>query len=166
MIRYPIDVASRVSPELSLFVDTLLQTPDADQSVSLGMVRSTLIHMMGASLTETEQMHHFDVSESLIHELDELIEEYGEDATAISFVRIEASEPLSRVIESVVNDENRENPPTLAIVKNAIVDGLGAKLVGEGVLEEDEDDGLLDEINGLIDRLGEDTLAEGLLRYE
>ena len=166
MIRYPIDVATRVSPELSLFIDTLLQTPDADQGISLSMVRGTLSRMMGASLTESEHLHHFDISESLLHELEALIDEYGEDAAAVNFVRIQASEPLSRVIEAVVNDENQENPPTLAIVKNAIANGLGARLVGEGVLEDDEDDGLMDEINGLIDRFGEDTLAEGILRYE
>jgi hypothetical protein len=44
--------------------------------------------------------------------------------------------------------------------------GLGARLVGEGVLDEDEDDALLAELESLIERHGEDTLAEYLLRYE
>jgi len=44
--------------------------------------------------------------------------------------------------------------------------GLLTRLVGEGVLEDDEDDSLLVEIEALIDRYGAETLAEGLLRYE
>ena len=52
------------------------------------------------------------------------------------------------------------------LVLRKVVAGLGARLVGDGVLEDDEDDGLLAEIEGLIDRFGEDVLAENLLRYE
>jgi len=66
----------------------------------------------------------------------------------------------------VVGDENRENPPTLATVRDALLNGLGARLVGDGDLEDDEDDTLLSEIDALIEQLGEDTLAEELLRYE
>ncbi len=64
------------------------------------------------------------------------------------------------------NDENRENPPTLETVKEAIASGLSARLVGDGVLEEDEDDALLAEIEALIRRYGADSLAEDFLRYE
>ena len=68
--------------------------------------------------------------------------------------------------EAVVGDENRENPPTLSTVRDAILAGLGARLVGDGELEDDEDDTLLTEIDALIEQFGEDTLAEELLRYE
>jgi len=80
--------------------------------------------------------------------------------------RMFASEPLSRVIDAVVSDENRENPPTLGAVREAIVAGLLASLVGNGVLEEDEDDNLLVEIDALISHHGADSLAEQFLRYE
>jgi len=73
---------------------------------------------------------------------------------------------LSRVIEEVVNEENRENPPTLAAVKDEIVNGLSGRLVGEGILEEDEDDLLMPEIEKLIYRFGADAPAEVFLRYE
>ena len=73
---------------------------------------------------------------------------------------------FSRVIESVVNDENLENPPTLAQVRTALVGGLGARLVGEGVLEDDDDDTLVSEIDALIEHHGADALAEDFLRYE
>jgi len=119
-----------------------------------------------ADFKEAERLHRFDIAPSLLDELDGLIEEFDASALAIDFVQAHASEALSRAIEAVVNDENLENPPTLAAVRDAIVDGLGARLVGEGVLDEDEDDTLLSEIDVLIERLGVDALAEEALRYE
>jgi len=44
--------------------------------------------------------------------------------------------------------------------------GLAAHLIGEGMLEEDEDDNLLTEIDALIERYGPGALAEEFIRYE
>lgn len=162
MIRNPIDIASRVSPELSSLIESLIDQLDTSEPITLALIHSFITQ----EFNETEQMHHFDVSESLIDELDALIDEFGESAAAMDFVYAFASEPLSRVIEAAVNDENRENPATLEAVKQAIDDGLASRLVGEGVLEEDEDDMLLPEIENLIDRFGADAPAEEFLRYE
>lgn len=111
-------------------------------------------------------MHHFDAGESLLDELDALIEEFGASALAFDFTQAAASESLSRAIEAVINDENRENPPTLAAIRDAILAGLGARMVGDGALEDDEGDTLLSEIEALIEQFGADTLAEDFLRYE
>jgi NTP pyrophosphatase (non-canonical NTP hydrolase) len=164
MIRTPIDTASRVSPELSTLIETLINQLDTDEPVTLGSVRSFIAHEMPEELDEDEALHHVDASESVIDELDELIEEFGELAAAVDFIYAFASEPLSRVIEEVVNDENRKNVPTLEDVRQAIVDGLGGRLVGEGILEQDEV--LMPEIESLIDRYGADALAEDFLRHE
>ena len=129
-------------------------------------VRSFLADLLPADFNEAEQLHRFDVDISLLDELDALIEEFDGSALAIDFMQTSASEQLSRVIESVANDENRENPPTLADVKAAIVGGLGARLVGDGVLEGDDDATLLAEIDALIEYFGAETLAEEFLRYE
>lgn len=43
---------------------------------------------------------------------------FGESA-AIDFVSIYASEALTRAIETVMDNENRKNPPTLATVRDA-----------------------------------------------
>ena len=166
MIRNPIDIASRVSPELSSFIETLIDQLESGEPVTLAAVRSFLKHGMPEEMDEDERLHHFDVDESVIDELDELIEQFGESAAAMDFIYAFASEPLSRVIEEVMNDENRENPPTLEEVQEAILDGMGASLVGEGILEDDEDDVLVPEIGNLIDRFGADALAEDFLRYE
>lgn len=166
MIHNPVDVSSRVSPNLSALLSSRVNNPESDQPVSLRTVRRFLADLLPAAFNEAESLHHFEISESLLDELDALIEEFGATTLAVDFVEVNASEALSRAIESVVNDDNRENPPTLAVIRDALLAGLGARLVGDGVLEDDEDDTLLSEIDALIDHFGADTLAEELLRYE
>lgn len=166
MIRHPFDIASRISPRLSAFLQSRVNDPDAEEAVTLVAARRFLAGLLPAEFNEAERLHHFDVDASVLDELDTLIEEYGESVLAVDFVQVTASEALSRVIEAMVNDENRENPPTLEDVQHAIAAGLGARLVGEGVLEEDEDDTLLTEIEALIEHLGADALAEELLHYD
>ncbi|HJT51264.1 MAG TPA: hypothetical protein VJ734_04925 [Nitrosospira sp.] len=166
MTENSVDISSRVSPNLSTLISSQVNNPDAEQPVTLGSVRDFITGLAPASLGEVEQLHHFDIDTSLLDELDALIEEYGEDVLAIEFVRSDASEPLSRVIEAMVNDENREHPPTLDTVREGIVSGLPAKLIGDGVLEDDEDDLLLAEIDSLIRRHGGDAMAEDFIRYE
>jgi hypothetical protein len=166
MIRNPIDVASRVSPELSSLIETLSNRFDSGEPLTLASVRSFIGHELPDEMDEDEEMHHFDVDESVIDELDELIEQFGESAAAMDFIYAFASEALSRAIETVMDDENREMPPTLEDVHEAILDGLGGRMVGDGMLEEDEDDVLLPEIESLIERYGADALAEEFLRYE
>lgn len=166
MIRNPIDVATRVSPSLSAIIEDRINRSEPEQYITLVTIHDFVTGLLTDAFTETEQLHHFDINESLLDELNALIEEFGETALAIDFVQRTASEPLSRVIDSVMNDKDQENPPTLETVKNAIISGLSASLVGAGVLDEDEDDNLLAEIDALIDRHGADALAEEFLRYE
>jgi len=166
MIRNPIDIATRVSPELSGLIQTIISQLDSGEPVTLSMIRSFIRHDLPSEIDETERMHHFDVEDSLSDELDELIEQFGESAAAMDFISAFASEPLTRVIEEVLNDENRENPPSLEDVREALLAGLAGSLVGDGVLEEDEADMLMPEIDDLIERFGPDALAEDFLRYE
>lgn len=166
MIRNPIDVASRVSQKLSSLIESRGSDPDAEQPVTLASVRAFIAALLPADFKEAERRHHFDIGESILDELDALIEEFGGDALAIDFAQHVASEALSRVIEAVVNDENREFQATLATVREAVVSGLPARLIGEGVLEDDEDQSLLAEIDALIERFGADSPAEDYLRYE
>ena len=168
MIRNPIDAAEYVSPELSSFIDRLVNDPDIEQPLTLTQVHDYLSGLLSESLTESEYLHRFDfdATGSALDELEMLIDEYGPSAPAVEFAQAKASEALSRAIETVMNDENRQNPPTLDEVRDAMTAGLINRLVGEGALEEDEDDILAEEIDELIDRFGEDALAEDFLRYE
>ena len=165
MIPDSIDISSGVSSNLAALIESRVNDPDAEEPVTLGSVRTYLAALL-PTVDEAEKLHHFDIDESLLDELDALIEEYGEDVLAIDFVDNAASEALSQVIDTLMNDENRENPPTLGTVRDALASGLSSKLVGDGVLEEDEDDSLLAETEALIQRYGEDALAEQFLRYE
>src|SRR5690242_17338078 len=166
MISDSVDISTRVSSNLSALIESRVGDPDAEEPVTLASVRAFLAGLLPASLDESEKLHHVDIDESLLDELDALIEEYGGDVLAIDFARSDASEALSRVIDAVMGDENRENPPTLGVIKDAITSGLPARLVGDGDLEDDEDETLVAEIESLIRRHGEDALAEQFLRYE
>jgi hypothetical protein len=166
MIPDSVDISSRVSSNLSALIDARLKDPDAEQPVTLAAVRDYLAGLLPASLEETEKLHNFAIDTSLLEELDTLIEQYGGDVLADDFADNSASEALSRVIDAVINDGNREDTPTLATVRDAIASGLTAKLVGDGAFDEDEDDTLLAETEKLIQRFGEDAVAERFLRYE
>jgi hypothetical protein len=166
MIRNPIDISSRVSPELSGLIETILNQLETDEPLTLASVRSFIEDDFPSELDESEHLHHFDSVESLVDELDGLIEQFGESASAVDFVYAYASEQLSRVIEEVVSDESRDNPPTLATIKEAMESGRTGSMVGEGALDEDEDDVLMPELESLISRFGPDALAEDFLRYE
>ena len=166
MIRNPIDVASRVSPELSELIERQINDPDAKQPITLASVRIFVAGLLSTEFKESERLHHFDVGDSILDELDALIEEFGGGVLAGDFAQAVASEPLSRVIEAVMSDDSRDNLPTLATVREAIISGLPSSLVGEGALEDDESETLLAEIDTLIERHGDDLLAEGFLRYE
>ncbi len=166
MIRNPIDVASRVSPNLSALIAHRMNQSEPGDDITLTTIHDFVTGVLSDAFTETEQLHHFDINESLLDELNALIEEFGETAPAIDFVQEMASESLSRVIDTVINTTDQENPATLEMVKDALTSGLSASLVGAGVLDEDEDDVLLAEIESLIDRHGPDALAEMFIRYE
>jgi len=166
MIRNPIDIASRVSPELSTFIENIIDRLDSDEPVTLGSVRAFIAHELPGEIAEDELLHHFDNAESLNDELDALIEGFGESAAAEDFVYAYAGEALSRAIEAVVGDENRENPATLGTVRDALNNGLAGRMVGDGDLEDDEADMLMPELDALIDRFGTDATAEYFVRYE
>lgn len=166
MIRNPIDIATRVSPELSGFIENLIDRLETDEPVTLGAVRTFLNRELPAAIQEDEHLHHFDNAESLVDELDRLIDGFGESAAAADFVHVFASEALSRAIEAVAYDENRENPATLGTVQDSLNGGLASRLVGDGVLEDDEAEELPPELEALIEIFGEDALAERFLRYE
>lgn len=155
MTRNPIDVASRASPHLAALPTSRINNPECEQPVTLMAMRRFLGDLLPADFNEAERMHYFDV-----------IKAFGGTVLAVDFTQINAREPLSRAIDRLVNDENSENPPTLATVRNSLLGGLGARLVGDGALEDDEDDTWLPEIESLIERFGADMSAEEFLRYE
>ena len=158
----PVDVAGRISPELSGFISTRIDDAENESPPTLGEVRASLGSLLGEEEDEQERMHHFDVAPSMLDELDSLIGEFGESADASDFVGMTASEALSLLISVVLEEE--EHAPTLQNVREAVSQGLVAKLVGEGRFEEDEEETIVSELQGLIDRFGRNAIAESFLR--
>lgn len=163
-IRHSIDIASRVSAELAALLAQFASDPDREAPPTLGEVRNTL-RKRNALARETEFLHPKE-QDSLLVELDALIEEFGAESPAADFVASQASEGLSRVIEAAIEDPALPKGISLAVLREAMAGGLIARLVGNGALDEDDDTALLAEVDELIRRHGSGAPAEGFLRYE
>jgi hypothetical protein len=159
-----IDIASSVSDELSQILEAAVNDPDADEALTLGSVRGIVSSMMDGEQVEADRLH-FDQNRSFLEEIDDLIGQFGDDAPAIDFITVKASESLTRIISALM-DTGASTPPTLGMVRDAMLHGLVARLVGDGIIDPDEDETLQEEIESLIGRYGQDTVAENFLRYE
>ena len=163
-IRLPIDIASRVSPELSTIIEALVNDPDREEPPTMNEVRA-IVEEGDASAAELGLLHPQEKT-SVLAELDGLIEEFGGEVLANDFVISKASEGLTRIIETAMNDTRLRRRPTLGMVREAMANGLTAQLVGDGTLDPDEEGTLLAEIDGLIARFGADVMAEDFVRFE
>jgi len=163
-IRLPIDVSTRVSPELSMLIEALVNDPDREEPPTLDEVRN-IVEEGDSSAAELELMHPQEKT-TVLAELDGLIEEFGGEMLAADFVVNKASEGLSRIIETAMSDLSMHRRPTLAMVREVMAGGLTAQLVGDGTLDPDEEGSLLLEIDGLIDHFGADAMAEDFVRFE
>jgi hypothetical protein len=163
-MKLPIDVATRVSAKLSAFIESTVNDPDRDEPPTLDEVHKAL-ERSGSAHSAQVAMHPQD-RDSTLAEVNDLIEEYGGDVLAHYFVAAKASEGLSRIIETAAADRNLPRAPTLARVRQAMVEGLTARLAGDGTIDPDEDATLLAEIDVLIRRHGPDAVAEGFIRFE
>ena len=164
-IRPSIDVATRVSAELSILLAKHVADPDRETPPTLGDVRKRLLRSGTSGSRETEFLHPKD-RDSLLVELDRLIEEFGPEAPAIDFVAASVSEGLSRVIDAALDDPGLPEEPTLGAVRDAMAGGLIARLVGSGTIDEDDDSALLAEIDELVRCFGRGALAETFVRFE
>lgn len=158
------DIASSVSDELSQILEAAVNDPDADEVPTLGSVREIVSRTMDVERFEADRLH-FDQNRSLLEEINDLIEQFGDDAPAIDFITVKASENLTRIFSALL-DAGASTPPTLAMARDAMLHGLAARLVGDGIIDPDEDETLQEEIETLISRYGQNTVAENFLRYE
>ncbi len=162
----PIAVMSRVSESMSELIEMLVNDPDIDVPITLGTIRNRLKYTL-ASMDIAADRHDFGNEESLYAEIEALIEEFGKDAPAIDFAAVKASEPLSELIEALLDyAEDEDVVATLGRVREAIASGLAPHLVGAGMFEAEEEQTLLAEVDALIERYGEETLAEEVLGFD
>ena len=164
-MKLPMDVASRVSGQLSAVMEKLAADPDRQEPPTLADVRSVVRHASRAAERRDARLHSGHGA-WLLDEIDDLIEEFGGEALAIDFVSVKASEGLSRIIEAVLGNARIRRKATLGMVREEMTSGLTARLAGDGVIDPDEDQTLLAEIDGLIEHHGRDALAEEFVRFE
>jgi hypothetical protein len=164
-MHMPIDGDSRASEELSALMESLLADPDIEEPVTLGFVRDRLRRSLVHRGLKPDRSQ-FGTEQSLYAEIEALVEEFGEEALAGDFTAVKASEELSAFIEAALDEREADLSLTLGEVRDGLADGLIARLVGEGVIEDDQDGSLLAEIDMLIERYGRDALAEELMRFE
>jgi hypothetical protein len=87
-MRFPVDVAAHVSAELSAIIDGLINDPDVEEPVTLGVVRRSVAGSLLGGMEEVEQLHS-DARQTLLAEIDDLIERFGADALAEHLLRYE-----------------------------------------------------------------------------
>ncbi|MDX1374802.1 MAG: hypothetical protein R3357_04510 [Burkholderiales bacterium] len=160
----PIDPDAQVSAELSEIMSSLLGNPDIPEPVTLGMVRDVLLHSMDSE--DPDEAPKAGLEETLLTEVEQLIDEYGDDALAGDFVSASASDALSEFIEAVLERAEDETEVMLGDVRDAVDQGLLAELEGSGLLESDDAQALVAELDALIERYGTDQPAEELLRMD
>src|SRR3972149_2707830 len=132
-MKLPIDIATRVSAELSAIIEALVNDPDQEEPPTLEEARNALLES-GSGDAAQAAMHPQDRNSALA-EIDGLIEEYGGDMLAHYFVVAKASEALTRIIETASSDRTFPKAPTLGRVRQAMLEGLTARLAGGGAID-------------------------------
>jgi chitinase len=161
----PIEAESRVSEELAAAMEAIANDPDREEPATLALVRDKLRQQLAAQGVEATR-HEFGEEQSLYAEVEALIDEYGEDALALEFTAVKASDELSEVIETILDNSDADTLPTLEKVRAEMAESWLGRLAGEGVIEPDQEQSLLAEIDALIERYGPDLPAENLLRFD
>ena len=164
-MRPSTDPASRVTSELSALMERMVGDPDREAPPTLEDVRSRIRRRSSAADRRDETLHPQQRA-SLLAEIDDLVDEFGGEAPAIDFITVKASEQLSRIIEVVIEASRLKHEPTLGMLRDAMVDGLIARLAGDGIIDADQDQTLVAEVDALIERRGRDAIAEGFMRFE
>ncbi|NIP73368.1 MAG: hypothetical protein GWO16_10225 [Gammaproteobacteria bacterium] len=159
---FEIDVPGAVSDDLHTVIAFELNNPDARRPPTLGSVRQAMDEGVVGRLIQRGDIG-ADQERGLFDEIEALIEQYGPDVLAQDFMRYRAGDTLATVIQAELNREDRDQPPTLRTVAEAVQAGLVARLVAAGEIDPDEDETLTAEIDWMIRRYGPDAPAEEFL---
>ena len=152
----PEDVFQNTSDGLSALIAAVLDDEEIVQPATLASVREAVLSDIK---TPTIPLNRFssEQSQELRDEIDALIDEYGGDALAVRFMRPGVSEPLGRLIAAALDELGA---PSLGRVLAMAEGGLLPRLIAQGEIDDDEAQTVIAELKGLIERHGEDALAE------
>lgn len=165
-MRWPTDLAARVSPTLARVARHVLNDPERATDATLGVAREAVSEGLLDRLVHTGDLDSRE-SDAVARELDDLIAEFGTDTALVHLLRYRATETLSTVIQEVLaRRDDPERPLTLRDVREAIVGGLLPELVGEGAIDPDDEPVVPAQLDDLVRVHGEDALAEELISSE
>jgi hypothetical protein len=150
----PTNADRRASEELSEALQSVLADAN-EESVTLGAARDKLKEALAEQGREASRGAGSE--QSIYAELESLVETYGEDAPARDFIMIKASDRLAALIEEILEQTEDEQGVTIGHVREA---------VKEGLTDPDAEQALFAELDALIERYGEEALAEDLLPFE
>jgi hypothetical protein len=159
------DTSGDISPGLSRVIIFLSSRPGITEPTTLGSVGAAIDDGLLSRLADEGKLElDPEKAEAIEREIQDLIERHGEEVLANDFVRYRAGEELSTVIRALMADRNRDNPPNLAVLLQALQDGeIVNTLVGEGEIDADRDQFLIGEAQRLIDLHGPEAPAEQVL---
>jgi hypothetical protein len=162
-MTFETDIPGIVSENLAAVIEAILNHPENEQPPRLGSVLNAINHGIVHHLVEERILDIEEGDNSILLEINGLIESYGADRLALDFIRYRASDNLAIVINALLNQYEDDQPATLATVLEEMNQGLVSRLVGIGDIDPDEDETLFSEIQRLIRSHGEDAPAEDFL---
>lgn len=154
----PTDVSENISYQLSGVIGAVLEDDNLAQPATLADVRQAVLAREAMPSVPLNRFSS-DEMQQLYDEIDALIDEFGDDALAIRFLKPGASEALSRLMEAGMDGAGRL---TLGELFDAAEQGLLAHLIGEGEIDDDEAQTVLGELQTLIEQHGPNALVEDL----
>lgn len=146
----PTDLADRTSEMLEIVARMVLRDAERVGAATLASVHAAVasgrfdevISARGPGIAPRE---------GLLREIDELVGEFGDQVPAVHLLHYRAPESLSIVLRDVVDRwHDPERPPTLADVRAAIAVGRLSALIGQGTLDPDEHETVIEQLNELI----------------
>jgi hypothetical protein len=161
IMTFATDVYEQTSEALSAVIQTVLNDDEIEQPATLESVREEVLKNVK---TPTIPLNRFsgDQLQELRDEIDYLIDEYGEDAIAVHFLKPRASQALTQLIDVGVGELGE---PSLSQLFNELEHGLLADLIARGELDDDEAQTVTAELQALIDKHGPNEMAEDFVQY-
>ena len=160
-MNFATDVYENTSEALSTVIQKVLDDEEIAQPATLASVRE---EVLTAVQTATIPLNRFsdDQLQELRDEIDYLIDEYGNDALAVRFLKPRASQALTQLIEAGID---KLGEPSLQQLFDELETGLLASMIGKGELDDDEAQTVIAELKALIDKHGPDAIAEEFVQY-
>ncbi len=155
------DVYENTSEALSAVIEKVLDDEEVAQPATLAMVREEVLKSVD-TVSLPLNRYSDDSTQELRDEIEYLIEEYGQDALALRFLKPRASQALTQLIEAGMD---KRGEITLGQLFDELESGLLANLIAKGELDDDEAQTVTAELQAMIDKHGADAVAEEYVRY-